>query len=103
MGKYGSGEIDWIDITTLMTGLQGIHECNVELTVTTGTQGHNGLLNFTVLAWVPTVEKHQTRTIAEVSKSWPNKDHGTFDGAVFNALYELDKEISKAYEQKKIE
>lgn len=103
MGKYGSGAVDWIDVTTLMTGLQGIHECNVELTITTGTQGHNGMLSFTVLAWTPTVEAHQIRTIAEVKKSWPDKVHPTFDSAVFAALYELDRAIGKAYEQKKIE
>jgi hypothetical protein len=103
LGKYGSGQVDWIDVTTLMTALQGIHTLSVELTVTAGTQGHNGLLNFTVLAWTPTVEPQQTRTIAEVRKSWPDKQHATFDGAVFAALYELDKEIGKAYEQQKIE
>jgi hypothetical protein len=79
-----------------MTGIKGINDMEVELTVTTGTQGHNGLLNFTVSAWVPTVEAHQTRTIAEVKGSWPDKFHPTFDSCIFKALYDLDYAISKA-------
>lgn len=101
MGKSQIG-IDWIDVTTLMTGIQGIHELTVELTVTTGIQGHNGLLNFTVLAWVPTVEPQQTKTVAEVKGQWPDRKHPSFDSCVFAALYELDHAISKAYEQQKI-
>lgn len=102
MGKSQIG-IDWIDVTTLMTGIQGIHELTVELTVTTGTRGHCGSLLFTVSAWVPTVEAHQTKVIAEVKGEWPDKKHPTFDGAVFNALYALDHAISRAYDQVKIE
>lgn len=92
--------IDWIDVTTLMTGINGIHEVTVELTVTAGSQGHNGLLNYTVLAWVPTVEPQQTRVVAEVKGSWPNRNYPSFDSEVFNALYKLDYEISKAYDQR---
>ena len=103
MGKYTSAGIDWIDVTTLMCGLQGIHEVNVELTITTVTQGHSGLLRISALAWTPTVEAHGTKEIAQVAGSWPDSVHPSFDSAVFALLYELDRAIGKSYEQTKIE
>jgi len=99
VGKYSSHGVGWSEVTQLMAGLQGIHECTVELTVTTGGQGHNGLLAFTVLAWVPTVEAHHTREVGKLMRSWPDKTHPTLESAVFNALYDLDREIGKHYEQ----
>ena len=96
MGKSMSN-IDWTDVTTLMTGINGIHEVTVELTVIAGMQGHNGLLNFTLSAWVPTVEANHTKVVAEVKGSWPDKTYPSFDSCIFNALYRLDHEISKAY------
>jgi hypothetical protein len=82
-----------------MAGLEGIHECTVELTVTTGGKGHNGLLNFTASAWIPTVEAHQTKELGKVTGRWPNKVHPTLDNAVFNALYDLDRVIGRNYSQ----
>jgi hypothetical protein len=75
----------------------------VELTVLAGggTVGHS--LDFTVSAWVPTVEAQQTKTIAVVRGSWPDRMHPTFDSCIFNALYTLDREVGKNYEQKEIE
>jgi hypothetical protein len=91
---------DWIDVTTLMTAIGGIHECHVELTVITTTQGHNGLLAFTLEAWIDTVEAHQTKVLASVPGVWPNERHRDFAHAVFEGLYKLDAQIGKEYTQK---
>jgi hypothetical protein len=91
---------DWIDVTTLMTAIGGIHECHVELTVITTTQGHNGLLAFTLEAWIDTVEAHQTKVLASVAGAWPNEKHKDFAHAVFEGLYRLDAEVGKGYAQK---
>lgn len=101
MGKSLSG-IDWIDVATLMNGLESIHEVSIEWTVSTPTRGAGGLLAFTVYAWTPTVEAQQTREIARISGIWPDKERPTFDGYVFNKLYELDKLIGQAYAQKEL-
>jgi hypothetical protein len=82
-----------------MTGIQGIHELSIELTVTVTSQGHNGLLAYTLIAWLPTVEPQQTKTIAELKGEWPNKLHPTFDSCIFNELYKLDHLISRAYQE----
>jgi hypothetical protein len=101
VGKSMSG-IDWIDVATLMNGLEGIHEVKIEWTVSTLTRGDGGLLDFTACAWVPTVEPQVTREIARISGTWPDKDRPTFDGYVFNKLYELDKLIGRVYAQKEL-
>lgn len=98
MGKSMSG-IDWIDVATLMNGLESIHEVKIEWTVTPPTVGVGGLLAFTAYAWVPAVEKPGTREIARVSGIWPDKERPTFDGYVFNMLYALDRAIGRAYTQ----
>lgn len=98
MSKFMTG-IDGIDICTLMAGLEGIHECNIELTVRAGTLGDNGTLDTTALAWVPALPPESTRTIAEVKGTWPDKKHPSLDAFLFALLYELDRAIGRAYAQ----
>jgi hypothetical protein len=101
VGKSLSG-IDWIDVTTLMNGLEAIHEVKIEWTVSLPTVGAGGLLAFTVYAWVPAIEKPGRREVARISGIWPDKERPTFDGYVFNKLYELDRAIGKAYAQEEM-
>lgn len=93
---------DWTDVTALQEAIMGIHECNVEWTVRTVTHGAGALLSFTVLAWVDTVEAHQTKEIASVAGAWPNPRQKEFSHAVFEALYRLDNEIGKEYGQMRL-
>jgi len=102
MGKSLNSGITWSDVTYLLLGLEGIHECRVELTVLTGGGPGLNSLDYTISAWVPTVEAHQTKTIAVVRGSWPDRTHPTFDNCIFNAAYQLDREIGRNYEQKEI-
>jgi hypothetical protein len=102
MGKLLNSGITWSDVANLMSGLEGIHECTVELTVLLDGSPGNGLLAITASAWIPTVEKHHTRMLAELKRSWPNGTHPTFDNCVFNLLYDLDREIGRNYVQEKI-
>jgi len=103
VGKLLNSGITWSDVTYLIEGLQAIHECTVELTVLTGGAPGSHSLSYTASAWVPTVEAHHTKTIAVVRGSWPDREHQTFDGCIFNAFYQLDREIGRNYEQKEIE
>lgn len=82
-----------------MQGIEGIHELNVELTVTTAMSHAGNGLRITVSAWVPTVEAQGTKVIAEVIRLWPNKEGLPFVGTVFNALYGLDAAVGSAYDQ----
>jgi len=102
MGKFQPNGIGWIDVMHLMTGLQGIHECTVEVHITAGTHGRSGLLGITVFAWEPTVESHHTNTLAELKLDWPNAKYPSLDSCVFNALYDLDREIGRQYTQQKL-
>jgi len=102
MSKYWNSGITWTDVALLMIALEGIHECNVELTVTTGMDAHNGAVRISLKAWMPTVEAQQTKVIASLVETWPDRDHPTFDSFVFNALYALDRRIGRNYEQKEM-
>lgn len=94
--------IDWTDVAMLMSGLADIHEVSVEWTVTTLMPAGSGQLGFTALAWVPTTEAHYTEEVAQVTGSWPDKEHLDFCGFVFAKLYDLDRAIGRAYEQRKL-
>lgn len=98
--RVSSNGPDWIDVTALMTGLSGIHELNVELTVTTVTQGASGLLRTTACAWKPVVVPQKTEVVAEVVGTWPDKEHASYGSYVYWLLFELDKAIGRAYDQK---
>jgi hypothetical protein len=102
MGKLLNSGITWSDVTYLIEGLQNIHECTVELTVLTRSQTGAHTLDFTILAWIPSVEAQETKTIAEVKGSWPDKSHPTFDSCIFNACYDLDRAIGRAWMQEEI-
>jgi len=103
MGKLLSSGISWSDVTYLIEGLENIHECTVELTVRTSGLRGDHTLDFTVLGWVPTVEAHQTRVLAEVKGSWPDRSHPSFGSCIFNACYQLDREIGRNYQPEKVE
>lgn len=103
MGKFLNSGITWSDVIYLIEGLQTIHECTVELTVLTRSCLGEHSLDFTVSAWIPTVEAHQTKVIAESKGSWPDKSHPTFDSCIFNACYELDRLIGRHYTQQEFE
>jgi hypothetical protein len=102
MSKLWTAGITWTDVGLLLNSLEGIHECNVELIVTTGGQGHNGSVRIGLKAWVPTVEAQQTKVIATLVATWPDRDHPTFDSFVFNSLYALDRRIGLNYAQEEI-
>jgi hypothetical protein len=102
MSKFLNSGITMSDVMYLLSGLESIHECRVELTVRTAGLAGNSMLDTTALAWVPTVEAQQTKTVATVTKSWPDKQHPTYDSFVFNLLYDLDREIGRAYMQEEI-
>lgn len=102
MGKLLNSGITWSDVTYLLEGLQNIHELTVELTVLIRTPAGAHLLDYTLLAWVPTVEAHQTKVIAEIKGTWPDKTHPTFDSCIFNAGYDLDRAIGRHYAQVEI-
>lgn len=101
MGKSLSG-IDWIDVATLMNGLEAIHEVKVEWTASTPTVGAGGLLAITVWAWTPAVDGPGVREVARISGIWPDKDRPSLDGYVFNKLYDLDRAIGKEYAQREL-
>jgi hypothetical protein len=94
--------IDWIDVTTLLNGLEAIHEVSIELIVTAATAGSGGLLGTTVTAYVPTPGSEQRKTVATIRGSWPDRERPTFDGYVFNQLYALDRAIGQAYAQEEL-
>lgn len=88
------------DTMELWRALEGIHELVVELIVTTRSRQVGGVLDILLVAYVPTVEKEQKKEVARIGGSWPDGVRPTFASFVFNALYELDRVIGRAYDQK---
>jgi len=99
--RHSSG-IEWMDVKNLWSALEGIHELLVELTVTTRSRQPGGVLAITLIAWVPSVEAHHTTEVAKIDGFWPDGVRPTFASYVFNALYDLDRAIGKAYSQKEL-
>lgn len=92
--------IDGGDVMNLAAGLAGIHEVEVEWTTIVRMRGISTSLDITVLAWVPAPTAHQVKEVARVQGIWPDKEHRGLDAYLFALLYELDRAIGKAYDQK---
>jgi hypothetical protein len=99
--RHSSG-IEWGDVKNLWMALEGIHELTVELTVSTRSGCAGGKLATTLIAWVPSVEAHHTTEVAKIDGGWPDGVRPSFASYVFNALYDLDRAIGRAYAQKEL-
>jgi hypothetical protein len=98
MGKSLSGP-DWTDVAMLMSALGALHTCLVALTVTADIQGHNGQLNICAEARFELLPGSSLPTTVTVKESWPGQRNGSVGEAAYNAVWQLDYQISQVYEQ----
>ncbi len=98
MVKHSSGP-DWTDVAMLMSAIGSLHGCRVGLTVTVPTQGHNGSLSILAEARFELLPGSDLPKVVSIKESWPNVRSATFEGLCYNAVWQLDYQISKVYEQ----
>ena len=99
MGKYGSG-VGMTDVAAMMGALEAMHECRVDFYLTTGGAAHNGSMHIVCSARFARLPGTDLPTEVNVDHTWPSKAAATFDGLLYNLLWQLDFAIQKAYEQK---
>lgn len=98
MGKSTNGP-DWTGVNAMTGAIETLHSCRVVWTVTTAGQAKNGSCNITMEANFPTLPGSALPKQVKVSGLWPNASAKTFEGYVYNLLWQLDYGIQQAYEQ----
>jgi hypothetical protein len=90
---------DWTDVAMLMSALQGVHNCRVELAITAPTDGHNGGLKFVATAVFDVLPNSDLPKRVKAEGTWPTGRARTLSGLAYGIVLDLDYNIGKAYEQ----
>jgi len=83
----------------IMAAVAGVHSADVELAVTVGSQGHNGVCELKMRANFNVLPGSDLPRVVEVKMSFPNNQAATIAGTIYNLAWQLDHAIGKAYEQ----
>jgi len=98
MGKYSSG-IGLTEAIAMMGAIEAMHQCRVELTITTRGQAHNGCAHIVLAAAFDTLPDSDLPKVVGVEHDWPSRAVSTFEGLFYNLCWQLDYAIQQAYEQ----
>lgn len=101
MGKYGTG-IGMTDVAVMMKAIEAMHTCHVEFRVLTAGKGVDGSLSIVSVASFDRLPSSDLPKLVEVTHIWPSKAAATFDGLLYNLLWQLDYAIQKADEELKV-
>lgn len=102
MGKYSSG-VGMTDVGAMMRAVESMHTCHVEFIVRTGTRQPGGSIVIECVASFDVLPGSDLPKRVGIEHSWPTKAAATFDGLLYNLLWQLDYAIQKAYEQMPLE
>jgi hypothetical protein len=98
MGKSTNGP-DWTGVIAMTGAIESLHSCRVEWIVTTAGEAHNGKCSIAMKASFATLPESELPRTVTVTGAWPNTTARTFEGYVYNLLWQLDYGIQRAYEQ----
>ena len=98
MGKYGSG-VGMTDVAAMMKAVEALHECRVVFHVRTHGKGVDGSIDTECVASFDLLPDSDLPPVVGVAMRWPNKAAATYEGMLYNLLWQLDYAIQKAYEQ----
>jgi hypothetical protein len=91
---------DESDVIVLMSAIETLHECRLELIVTAGGQAHNGTCTILLKAeWARLPESALPKSVATTA-TWPNNNGRSWWGEAMNMLYVLDFLIGESYQQR---
>lgn len=102
MGKFTSG-VAMTDVGAMMRAIEAMHECHVEFIVRTHTRQAGGSISIECVAEFDRVPGTELPKLVAVKHTWPTKAANTFDGLLYNLLWQLDYAIQQAYEQLPLE
>lgn len=91
--------LDWTDVAMMMSAISTMHTCRVEWTATTVGKGHSGHMHISLWATFDVVPNSDLPRIVSVSGQWPSSQARSFEGLIYNLLWQLDYAIGQAYEQ----
>lgn len=98
MHKYGSG-LGMTDVAAMMKAVEAMHTCRVVFHVRTDGKDVGGRMVIDCEATFDVLPGSDLPKQVSVSHIWPTKAASTFDGLLYNLLWQLDYAIQKAYEQ----
>lgn len=90
------------DVGAMMRAIESMHDCRVEFHVRTLSRQPGGAITIVCDA---TFDRLPASVLPErcwVEHAWPTKAAATFDGLLYNLLWQLDFAIQAAYEQAKL-
>lgn len=102
MGKYSTG-IGMTDVGAMMKAIEAMHECHVVYHVRTDGLGVDGRIAIECEAGFDRLPGSELPRRVSVGHIWPSKAVSTFEGLMYNLLWQLDYAIQQAYEQAKLE
>ncbi len=89
------------DVGAMMRAIESMHDCRVEFHVRTLTRQPAGAIAIVCDATFERLPDSELPKRCRVEHSWPSKVASTFDGLLYNLLWQLDLAIQQAYEQAK--
>jgi len=89
---------DWIDVEMLMRALGGLHSGHVGLIFSPHGTGSSGGLDVAASMLFDVLPGSSIPVHVAVNTTWPCTEHKTLAAHAFNALHELDFEVSKVYQ-----
>ena len=98
MGKYGTG-VGMTDVAAMMKAVEAMHTCHVVFHVRTDGKDVSGRMRIELEAQFEVLPGSDLPKVVGVQHSWPSKAASTFDGLLYNLLWQLDFAIQQAYEQ----
>jgi len=102
MGKYSTG-IGMTDVAAMMKAIEALHDCQVTFSVQTDGKDVSGRIRIVCGATFDVLPGSDLPKVVTVGHTWPSKAASTFDGLLYNLLWQLDFAIQKAYEQLPLE
>lgn len=98
MHKYSSG-IGMTDVAAMAKAIEALHSARVEFRMQTAGKGVDGSLIIELEAHFDVLPSSDLPKVVGVQHTWPSKAASTFDGLLYNLLWQLDYAIQQAYEQ----
>lgn len=98
MGKF-TGGIGMTDVAVMMKAIESMHDCHVEFHVRTLGKDVSGYIATVCDATFQVLPDSDLPKKVWVEMAWPNKASATYEGMLYNLLWQLDYAIQKEYEQ----
>lgn len=87
------------DVAAMMKAIEALHDCQVAFHVRTDGKDVGGRITTECESTFTTLPGSDLPKVVAVCMRWPNNAAATYEGMLYNLLWQLDYAIQKAYEQ----